>query len=145
MSSDKSSNLKRGLLLGKRYESTTAAESSSPPAERYEYQAEVWYYAPFSCFVFVLAITFDNICTLAYARLVASWTSLLTVYIVTRKCFLGSLSGMLFCSWVVFAYVLSDRAFLLMLHWCKYIYLHPFKALLWLWCIMYDFLQTCCK
>ncbi|KAG5081797.1 hypothetical protein JHK86_005862 [Glycine max] len=41
MSSDKSSNLKRGLLLGKRYESTTAAESSSPPAERYEYQAEV--------------------------------------------------------------------------------------------------------
>ncbi|XP_054819043.1 heat shock protein 90-6, mitochondrial [Prosopis cineraria] len=36
-------NLKRDLLLGKRYETTAAASdaSSSPPAEKYEYQAEV--------------------------------------------------------------------------------------------------------
>ncbi|RDX88038.1 Heat shock protein 90-6, mitochondrial, partial [Mucuna pruriens] len=36
-------NLKRDLLSGKRYESTAAesSASSSPPAERYEYQAEV--------------------------------------------------------------------------------------------------------
>ncbi|XP_020234319.1 heat shock protein 90-6, mitochondrial [Cajanus cajan] len=36
-------NLKRDLFLGKRYESTAAesSASTSPPAERYEYQAEV--------------------------------------------------------------------------------------------------------
>ncbi|KAK4276365.1 hypothetical protein QN277_019322 [Acacia crassicarpa] len=36
-------NLKRDLFLGKRYETTAAASdaSSSPPAEKYEYQAEV--------------------------------------------------------------------------------------------------------
>lgn len=38
-----SKNLKRDLFLGKRYESTAAesSASTSPPAERYEYQAEV--------------------------------------------------------------------------------------------------------
>jgi hypothetical protein len=36
-------NLKRDLFLGKRYESTAAESnaSSSPPAEKFEYQAEV--------------------------------------------------------------------------------------------------------
>lgn len=37
-------NLKSGLLLGGRHESTAAASSDSsnpPPAEKYEYQAEV--------------------------------------------------------------------------------------------------------
>ncbi|KAL2972715.1 hypothetical protein AAZX31_14G007800 [Glycine max] len=45
MSSDRStfdsSNLKRDLFFGKRYESTAAESSSSAAAERYEYQAEV--------------------------------------------------------------------------------------------------------
>lgn len=36
-------NLKDTLFLGKRYESTAAASdaSATPPAEKYEYQAEV--------------------------------------------------------------------------------------------------------
>jgi len=52
LGSDKSStvdsanhpNLRRDLFLGRRCESTAAesSASSSPPAERYEYQAEVW-------------------------------------------------------------------------------------------------------
>lgn len=35
-------NLKNGMFLGNRYESTAAAsDASDPPAEKYEYQAEV--------------------------------------------------------------------------------------------------------
>lgn len=44
-------NLKRDLFLGKRYESTAteSAASSPPPAEKFEYQAEVW--SSFICVV----------------------------------------------------------------------------------------------
>lgn len=35
-------NLRNGMFLGNRYESTAAAsDASDPPAEKYEYQAEV--------------------------------------------------------------------------------------------------------
>jgi len=54
-------NLKRDLFLGKRYESTAAESNatSSPPAEKFEYQAEV---SPsFVCVRSVASSAFDNI------------------------------------------------------------------------------------
>lgn len=44
--SSKLINTKSEFSLGKRYESTAAAsESSDPPSEKYEYQAEVGYFS----------------------------------------------------------------------------------------------------
>lgn len=88
-------NLKRDLFLGKRYESTAAESNatSSPPAEKFEYQAEVL--PSFVCAWSVASSAIVNILWyICFGRLVGSWTSLLTVYTVTRKCFSGNLLGM---------------------------------------------------
>lgn len=88
-------NLKRDLFLGKRYESTAAESNatSSPPAEKFEYQAEVL--PSFVCVWSVASSAIVNILWyICFGRLVGSWTSLLTVYTVTRKCFSGNLLGM---------------------------------------------------